>query len=66
MRSRPANTVTVAVEIWDGNEVIRAARARMREDKVRWGRGLTAEDAAQYLIDPGAIPGCKVLESSRE
>ena len=59
-------SITVDVEIYDCALVIRAARQRARSDRIRLGRSLTAVEAVQYLVDPGVLPGCSVLQSTSD
>jgi hypothetical protein len=56
-------TVTIDVEIRNGSAVIKEARKRARADGVKLARSFSACDAVQYLIDPGSLEGCDVLQS---
>lgn len=59
-------SISVEVEIWDKAAVIRQARERAKTDGVKLWRGFTAREAVQYLIDPGSLDGCMVVQSNIE
>ena len=67
-RRRTADTVAILVSVrcHDKRAVIEAARDNARAQGIKSPPIRDWRDAVQWLIDPGAIPGCTVLESSSE
>ena len=57
-------TIKVDVEVWGKRAVIKAARDMCRRDKLAPGTITDWQSAVQYLIDPGSLPGCDILQSS--
>lgn len=64
--TRDIITVSVDVRCFDKRGIIKAARDDCRAKKVTPGHIANWRDAVQWLIDPGHLPGCDILESRTE